>query len=1051
MSGFARTHGRVERTPEKSSARPMAKKNEPRRRAVDPTMEETRLPFEFDQLLVERSPEARMQAKLKVHGSDDLWEREADANADSVLRALGGQTEPAELRLTPLVGGIAADTTSGPVQRQEEEEEEELLQAKRVGGGARKLGAATGEQIRALRGGGRPLPATIRSEFEAQFGCDFGQVRIHAESKAAEVAALIGARAFTTGQDVVFANGEYRPEDREGQRLLAHELTHVVQQTRPGSSPPGGDAIQRKRAAVPATPRKALDTALKGDDDDVRELTQSKVWPGLDVKSRESATLMEHLLDGATLDEDEQAGIKVLTKAQQQNRVDDALEEIDSRGRFSQLLDDYHGAEYRELLKLLSTAIKRRKVKALYLDAFIAMWWLNKAEEEAVVVLLEKSSGPDVAALLNESNRLGEFRSDIDDAGLAKRFEEKVGAGNAADFKVLKKQLTAIFKIEGRKAVGRKTMQGRRLTKADVEALLKGAAKDLATELTHYKAEIEAATKGGNAASIREINIRFKGRLKRLLVVKGHEFNLELKWNKEFNRALDRSFARNWTIADLDKMDKILRAIPPQFVYANERNREFRRASTDPKNPTYAGLAGPTYITLFKKLERGVTTHEFGHTIHDDAPTFHAEFGKISKWKRFDASGLYKLVKDEGLPNGLPANLDQHRLNKANDAFVTHGGFNYRWARYGDPKTYWRYLSSARFVSTYARTNPNEDFAETFESFLFRPEKDKGKAPKKFEFMYREIFVRYLLRKESDRVKKEFTGVGSGLEDNVKDARLRTLVWKHGGLPVKKSLLNRLAHLETAKFNEVINAKPRKRIPVKGWSEAWKVGEAHIELLRRVYRYGAELSRRFEKFKVGANARKTRFKKSLRDAYTDLVKSLEKDFAKRLGPLMKRPSQEILKGEAAKPESWPELDAEITGLQRLLKVADSYVGYHRRYLRARDRWKLGASIDATRKPEEDFDDFALKLLRRFPPGSLQQKHLRPAIEMARFDLILDFDIQRDKLLELIGKKRRFRKRRLVEPRALVSRYRSKVRRYYARVRRGKPAIPLIPLKGAPPK
>ena len=129
-------------------------------------------------------------------------------------------------------------------------------------------------------------------------------------------------------------------------------------------------------------------------------------------------------------------------------------------------------------------------------------------------------------------------------------------------------------------------------------------------------------------------------------------------------------------------------------------------------------------------------------------------------------------------------------------------------------------------------------------------------------------------------------------------------------------------------------------------------------------------------------------------------------------------------------------------------MADSYVGYNRRYLRARDRWKLGARIDATRKPEKDFDDFALKLLKSFPPASREQKHLRPAIEGARFDLILDFDAQRYKLLELIQRRKRLRKGRLVEPRALVSRYRSKVRRYYARVRRGKPAIPL---KGKPPK
>ena len=83
---------------------------------------------------------------------------------------------------------------------------------------------------------------------EARFGHDFSQVRIHADGKAAESAQAVNARAFTVGRDVVFGSGEYAPGSPQGQRLLAHELVHVVQQSgrphtlrRQGTgSPPGG-------------------------------------------------------------------------------------------------------------------------------------------------------------------------------------------------------------------------------------------------------------------------------------------------------------------------------------------------------------------------------------------------------------------------------------------------------------------------------------------------------------------------------------------------------------------------------------------------------------------------------------------------------------------------------------------------------------------------------------------------------------------------------------------------------------------------------------------
>lgn len=86
------------------------------------------------------------------------------------------------------------------------------------------------ENINALKGSGQPLPESVRSFFEPRFGYDFGKVRVHSGEKAAEIARSVNAKAFTLGNDVVFGTGRYN-SGTEGRRLLAHELTHVIQQS----------------------------------------------------------------------------------------------------------------------------------------------------------------------------------------------------------------------------------------------------------------------------------------------------------------------------------------------------------------------------------------------------------------------------------------------------------------------------------------------------------------------------------------------------------------------------------------------------------------------------------------------------------------------------------------------------------------------------------------------------------------------------------------------------------------------------------------------------
>jgi hypothetical protein len=84
--------------------------------------------------------------------------------------------------------------------------------------------------LRSSKGGGRPLPGKTRVEMETSFGADFSGVRVHDGAGADQLSRSIEARAFTHGQDIYFSRNRYQPENQEGKHLLAHELTHVVQQ-----------------------------------------------------------------------------------------------------------------------------------------------------------------------------------------------------------------------------------------------------------------------------------------------------------------------------------------------------------------------------------------------------------------------------------------------------------------------------------------------------------------------------------------------------------------------------------------------------------------------------------------------------------------------------------------------------------------------------------------------------------------------------------------------------------------------------------------------------
>lgn len=121
---------------------------------------------------------------------------------------------------------------------------------------SRPAARADAPEVReALGASGRPLDGQVRAEFEGRFGRDFGDVRVHTDARAARSADAAGADAYTVGTRIVFARGRYAPETSRGAALLAHELTHVAQQSDAPGATLAADAAEaeaeRNAAAVP--------------------------------------------------------------------------------------------------------------------------------------------------------------------------------------------------------------------------------------------------------------------------------------------------------------------------------------------------------------------------------------------------------------------------------------------------------------------------------------------------------------------------------------------------------------------------------------------------------------------------------------------------------------------------------------------------------------------------------------------------------------------------------------------------------------------------------
>ena len=166
-----------------------------------------------------------VQARLSVSSPNDPFEHEAESMADEFVKSMHGRTVSAPTSSTGSVARSVPD--SGLVEG---------------GGGGLATTDDTASAIMSARAGGQSLSGDVRARFEGFFGADLGGVKIHNDGTSDNLCRSINAEAFTTGNDVFFTSRNFKPGSSSGDHLLAHELTHVVQQ---------GNAPALSRRALP--------------------------------------------------------------------------------------------------------------------------------------------------------------------------------------------------------------------------------------------------------------------------------------------------------------------------------------------------------------------------------------------------------------------------------------------------------------------------------------------------------------------------------------------------------------------------------------------------------------------------------------------------------------------------------------------------------------------------------------------------------------------------------------------------------------------------------
>ncbi|MEM1256817.1 MAG: DUF4157 domain-containing protein [Cyanobacteria bacterium P01_H01_bin.21] len=254
------------------SSRPFLANTDPLETVITPKTDTSTTSFNLSQIDIDGTTAkshlttdfAPIQPKLTIGEPGDKYEQEADNVAKVVVQQINSpqaQRDDEIQRSSPTMSSMTSS-----IQRQ----------------GSISGGTASNEfesHLNSARSGGSALEPTIKGQMESAMGADFSGVKIHTGHQADQLSRSIQAKAFTTGQDVFFKQGEYNPSSRSGQELLAHELTHVVQQS-------GNSRVQRHsdKQEAPVISEQGKSTVINRIIDKQADKIIQKLFKGTKVK-----------------------------------------------------------------------------------------------------------------------------------------------------------------------------------------------------------------------------------------------------------------------------------------------------------------------------------------------------------------------------------------------------------------------------------------------------------------------------------------------------------------------------------------------------------------------------------------------------------------------------------------------------------------------------------------------------------------------------------------------------------------------------------------------
>jgi hypothetical protein len=183
-----------------------------------------------------------LQRKLSVGSSNDPQEQEADKTADTVMRQPEQgfvQRKCADCEKEEQLQRKCADC-----EKEEQLQRQPSGDGQTSGNGQPAVNDRTASILQSSAGKGASLDGPAQSFMSNRMNNDFGEVKIHTDEEAVQLSRELNAKAFTVGKDIYFNEGQYQPGSESGRHLLAHELTHTVQQT-------GGAPVVQKKDAVP--------------------------------------------------------------------------------------------------------------------------------------------------------------------------------------------------------------------------------------------------------------------------------------------------------------------------------------------------------------------------------------------------------------------------------------------------------------------------------------------------------------------------------------------------------------------------------------------------------------------------------------------------------------------------------------------------------------------------------------------------------------------------------------------------------------------------------